>query len=107
MEFPIRAINSWYLLQLPPVINFEVNLALKNKIEELSELDCPKIAFDVSDLSYMGSLAVGVFVFAHKLLAEHNGDFCLFSPNEVGKKIMNETGLDNVLNLITDLSELD
>lgn len=64
------------------------------------------IAVDVQAVDFMDSSGLGVIVGAHKRLKGHEGALALVSPNKQMRRILNLTGLDQILNVRQSISEV-
>ena len=106
MEFQIKQVKSATVIVLPSVLNFEANLALKEKLESLAAVETPRIGVDVSRPYYIGSLAVGLLSFANKLVKEFDGEFFLLAPNEKILQILEQNHVMKSLKIFNSESEI-
>lgn len=63
------------------------------------------IAVDVQAVEFMDSSGLGVIVGAHKRLKGHDGALALVSPNKQMRRILNLTGLDQILTVRQSVGE--
>lgn len=63
------------------------------------------IAVDVQAVEFMDSSGLGVIVGAHKRLKGHDGSLALVSPNKQMRRILNLTGLDQILTVRRSVSD--
>ncbi len=64
-----------------------------------------RIAVDVQAVEFMDSSGLGVIVGAHKRLKGHEGGLALVSPNKQMRRILNLTGLDQILTVRKSVAE--
>ncbi|KRG09407.1 hypothetical protein ACA30_02830 [Virgibacillus soli] len=62
-----------------------------------------KIVVDLSDVNYMDSTGLGVFVGLFKTLNEHNGELVLKGMSDRLKRLFDITGLADVMDVNTEV----
>lgn len=102
MEFPIRKINEFNIIDMPEIVNYEANLSLKSKLEEMSRDGTIKLAIDLSKVSFIGSLGIGLLSFAKKLVETSGGSFGLLSPNDTVVKTIKRMNLYKLFTIYAD-----
>ncbi|MFC1586497.1 STAS domain-containing protein [Fibrobacterota bacterium] len=106
MEFNMRQVKRFTVIDLPDIVNFEANLSLKEKLEEICKQKERNVAVDLTNVSFIGSLGVGLLAFAKKMTEDSKGNFCLIGPNRTITRIINRTGLKGIFTVYRDESQI-
>jgi anti-anti-sigma factor len=106
VEFIQENHNGWLIIEIPRDMNYEGNLALKNKIETLSQKNEPKICLDLSKTDYIGSATLGVFSFAQKHIDTKRGEFRLLAPKTNVRQMLEVMGLTKIIKIVEDKEHL-
>ena len=106
MELKTKKIKGYTIVELPDVVNYEVNLSFKTKLENICKKDNQKVGIDLSQVAFIGSLGIGLMAFAKKLVEDSGGTFCLISPNNSIERVITRTGLKKVFTIVKDDSGL-
>jgi anti-anti-sigma factor len=106
MELKTKKIKGFIIIELPDVVNYEVNLSFKSLLETKCKKKNQKVGIDLSRVSFIGSLGIGLLAFAKKLIEDTGGTFYLISPNISVKRIITRTGLQKVFTIVKDESGL-
>jgi anti-anti-sigma factor len=107
VDFSQKKIKSWLLLDVPAELNYECSLAIKNKIEQLVQNEEKNICLNLSQTAFVGSSALGVFLYAQKHVENIGGKFCLMNPNGPIAATLDSMGITRIVNVIKEESELD
>lgn len=99
MEFSLKEAGKYTVINMPEVVNYEANLALKGKIEDLCSVEGRNIAIDLAAVSFIGSLGIGLLSFAKKLVESTGGAFCLLAPNKSVMAVIKRLKLENMFNI--------
>ena len=93
------------------VLRFDGDLAasdeadLKKMFIELRREGATKVAVDMSNVDFMDSTVIGLFVWGMKNLREVGGDFRLFGLSEPVRKIFEITHLDRAFYILPSESD--
>jgi anti-sigma B factor antagonist len=72
---------------------------LKNKFMELAQLSEPYIVVDLTNVSYMDSTGLGVFIALLKAIKSSEGKLKFVGVSERIKRLFDITGLTEILNV--------
>ncbi|RVT58609.1 anti-sigma factor antagonist [Niallia taxi] len=72
---------------------------LKERIYSFSEKDGVRMTIDLSDVNYMDSTGLGVFVGLFKNVRSHDGEFKLIGLSERLIRLFEITGLADIINI--------
>ena len=106
MPNTFRKIKDWTVIDIANEINYEVSLTLKNSIESLHEDGVKKIAINMAAVSFIGSLALGIFSFGKKLLDEKGGELCVITPNDTVRETLSSTQMEKILTIVPSEHDL-
>lgn len=79
--------------------------AVQDKINTLLSDGSAKIVIDCSDLTFISSAGLRVFMSALKQVSSVDGKLVISSLNDTTRKIFDITGYDSVFNIATSLDE--
>jgi anti-anti-sigma factor len=65
----------------------------------------PGAVVDLSQLTFVASLGMRMFIAAHKILALTGKPLIVFSPNPQVRKIIHHSGMDSLLTIAEDETE--
>ena len=106
MELKTRKSKTRTIVELPEVVNYEINLVLKSQLESICKNRGQNIGVDLARVSFIGSLGIGLLSFAKKMVEESGGSFCLLSPNSTVRKIINRAGLERFFTVYGDETQI-
>jgi anti-sigma B factor antagonist len=70
------------------------------KLENLMDGTSPKIGIDLSDVSFIDSHGLGVFVFFYRRLHEFNRNFIIIKPSEFIVDLFSGANLDRIFTIV-------
>ncbi|WP_100330098.1 anti-sigma factor antagonist [Bacillus xiapuensis] len=76
---------------------------LKEAVFPYAEKENASLVINLSDVSYMDSTGLGVFVGLFKSLNAHNGSLQLVGLSERLKRLFDITGLADIINISSDV----
>ncbi len=101
-----KLINGWTVLVMSNEINYEGCIRLKQQIEQLCQQGVEKVALDLTEVRFVGSLALGIFSFGKKLIDNQGGRFCLVGPNPAIRQTLNATQMSKIIPIVSSSQEL-
>ena len=84
------------VLEIRGDLDIAVSGMLGQELDELLDLDIPRVAVDLSGVQFMDSSALSALVQAHERARERTQQFVLLRPSPACAKVLNITGLDRV-----------
>ncbi|HHV72354.1 MAG TPA: STAS domain-containing protein [Clostridia bacterium] len=101
MTFALKESKSGekFLLQAEGEIDVYTSSQLKEKINALLDNGVKELVIDLSNVSYIDSTGLGIFIGTLRNLKERGGRMELLSPTPRVKKVLNITGLDRVFDI--------
>jgi anti-sigma B factor antagonist len=75
---------------------------LRESLFPLSEQENVKMTVDLSQVTYMDSTGLGVFVGLFKNVRAYNGDFAIEGLSDRLKRLFDITGLGDIINIKSD-----
>lgn len=106
LTFEDEAVGAWSLLSVAGELDMHTSPALQERLVALSVGDAPKVAVDLSAVPFMDSSTLGMLVANLKRLRERGGDLALVGVNGSPQKVLSITGIDRVIPLYVQASEL-
>lgn len=102
----IREQNHEGFVTLIPVGDLDANSSINmdDKIQEQIEKDCYRIHVDCSELQYISSAGLGVFISFMDELEENGGRFVFSNLSQNIRKVFELLGLDQMM-LLVDTQE--
>lgn len=79
--------------------------AVQEKINSLLSDGSPKIVIDCTDLTFISSAGLRVFMSALKQVSSVDGKLVISNLNDTTRKIFDITGYDSVFNITNSLDE--
>lgn len=79
--------------------------AVQEKINSLLSDGSPKIVIDCTDLTFISSAGLRVFMSALKQVSSVDGKLVISTLNDTTRKIFDITGYDSVFNITNSLDE--
>lgn len=71
----------------------------------LKELEVPMVVFDLSEVSYFGSVFLSLLLRCHKLVRSMGGELVLSGASEMAKELLQVTALDTLWAIYDDRDE--
>lgn len=105
MEISLDSINNWVVASLHGAFTIKDTSEIQTLLEEVMEKDHPLLAFDISDVPFMDSSAIGSIISAKKQLNKKGGYICIFGANEVISDIFETVRLAKHITLYYDKDE--
>ncbi|MDQ0221320.1 STAS domain-containing protein [Peribacillus cavernae] len=98
----VQDINSRVEIQVKGEIDAYTAPKLRETLFPLSEQENISMVVDLSDVSYMDSTGLGVFVGLFKSVRSHNGEFRLVGLSERLRRLFDITGLAEIIDINSD-----
>ncbi|MBY6024572.1 anti-anti sigma factor [Priestia aryabhattai] len=99
LKIDVQDAGQEYRITLAGEIDAYTAPNLKEKFMEIAEQDGVKITIDLTDVSYMDSTGLGVFIALLKASKKHNGSLRFVGVSERLKRLFDITGLTDILNV--------
>ena len=106
LTFEDATLGAWNVLAVAGELDMHTSPALQEKLEALSVGDAPKVAVDLSAVPFMDSSTLGMLVASLKRLKERGGDLALVGVAGSPQKVLSITGIDRVIPVYEQVSEL-
>ncbi|MEZ6048022.1 MAG: STAS domain-containing protein [Planctomycetaceae bacterium] len=65
-------------------------------MEPLKELEVPMVVFDLSDVSYFGSVFLALLLRCHKFVKARGGELVLCGASNMARELLRVTALDTI-----------
>ena len=65
-------------------------------MEPLKELEVPMVVFDLSDVSYFGSVFLALLLRCHKFVKARGGELVLCGASPMARELLRVTALDTI-----------
>lgn len=98
----VQDINSKVEVQVKGEIDAYTAPKLRETLFPLSEQENISMVVNLSDVSYMDSTGLGVFVGLFKSVRAHNGEFRLEGLSERLRRLFDITGLADIIDIKSD-----
>jgi anti-sigma B factor antagonist len=85
------------VLEVRGDLDIAISAVLSRELDELLELGHPRVAVDLSGVSFMDSSALSALVQAHERAKETGRTLQVVRPSPACAKVLSITGLDRVL----------
>lgn len=105
MEISLETIHNWVVASLHGAFTIKDTAEIQTLLEEVIENEHPLLAFDISQVPFMDSSAIGSIISAKKQLNKKGGYICLFGANEVISDIFETVRLSKHITLYQDRDE--
>ena len=106
MELKTRKLKTHTIVELPEVVNYEINLLFKSQLERICKSKGQNIGVDLAQVSFIGSLGIGLLSFAKRMVEESGGSFYLLSPSSAVRKIIHRAGLERAFTIYEDETQI-
>jgi anti-sigma B factor antagonist len=104
--FETHAANGWAVVTIGGELDLSTSAALRSALESGFSDDPPRLAVDLTEVSFMDSSSLGVLVAYLKRAREHGGDLMLVGVQGSPAKVISLTGLDAVFRMEDSLADL-
>lgn len=105
MDISLDNINNWVVASLQGAFTIKDTAEIQTLLEEVLENDHPLLAFDISQVPFMDSSAIGSIISAKKLLNKKGGYICVFGANDVISDIFETVRLAKHITVYQDRDE--
>ncbi|WP_110926398.1 anti-sigma factor antagonist [Bacillus massiliglaciei] len=95
----VKENNTEYAVKLKGEIDAYTAPKLRESLFPLSEQENCTITVDLTDVSYMDSTGLGVFVGLFKNIKANNGEFVLVGLSERLRRLFDITGLAEIIDI--------
>ncbi len=105
MEIHRERLHNWecVILQGPFIVNSTQEA--HSIINEVESWDDPNLVFDITNVPFMDSSAIGVLLSGTKTLGKVNGQLAVYGANEVIMEVFNAVQLPKHINVFTDRND--
>ncbi len=98
--------GAWKVLSVAGELDMHTSPALQERLDAMSVGEAPKVAVDLSAVPFMDSSSLGVLVANLKRIRERGGDMALVGVAGSPQKVLAITGIDRVIPVFDQVSEL-
>ncbi len=98
--------GSWTVVNVQGELDLSTSAALRAAVEEAVGDSAPKVAVDLSGVTFMDSSSLGVLVACLKEVQERGGDLRLVGVSGSPAKVIALTGLDAAFTIEASLDDL-
>jgi anti-sigma B factor antagonist len=106
LTFEDATSGAWNVLSVAGELDMHTSPALQERLDALSAGDAPKVAVELSAVPFMDSSSLGILVVNLKRLRERGGEMALVGVAGSPKKVLSITGIDRVIPVYDQVSEL-
>ncbi len=92
--FDTSTVGTWTVIRVRGELDLSTSEALKGALDGSFAADIPRIAVDLTDVSFMDSSTLGVLISYLKRARERDGDVRLVGVQGSPAKVIALTGLD-------------
>ena len=97
MAYQIKLDDNQLTLVLKGTVDLSETSEIKEAIKSEPKAEFKKLGIEGSELAYIDSSAVALFLFSKKLAEENGMSFEILSLSDSANKVINLAGLSNVL----------
>lgn len=90
-------------LHLSGMLDGETHIELEEVVNEILESDTHNLVFNLSQLSYIASNGIGIFIRSQAVMNDHGGRVILTNPHAAVREVFNILGLAAVFSISDDL----
>jgi anti-anti-sigma factor len=102
MEVSVRDKGTFKIVDVVGKIDrLKDSITLKSYINTLLDEGVQKLALNLSQVTYLDSGALNVFIFSNNALKKGNGDMCLIEPNEYVMDVLEVVGLTKLITVFS------
>ncbi|WP_078543047.1 anti-sigma factor antagonist [Litchfieldia alkalitelluris] len=99
IQIDIREISEGHYVTIHGEIDVYTAPQVKEKLLPISEIENSHLIVDLSDVSYLDSTGLGIFIGAFKNIKKHNGEFKLVGLSERLERLFSITGLSGIMDI--------
>lgn len=89
--------EGWMWVGLPGTINLNNYKLIESEVEQcLSGMEAPRVVFDLDQLEYFYSSAMGLFIRLNKHITDSGGKLCLVNVSQKVRELLASVNLDRV-----------
>ena len=104
--FETRTSGSWTVVNVQGELDLSTSAALRAAVEEAAGDTAPRVAVDLSGVTFMDSSSLGVLVACLKEVQERGGELRLVGVSGSPAKVIALTGLDAAFTIEASLDDL-
>jgi anti-anti-sigma factor len=102
----VRTVGTQLIFELRGELDVAVTPGLRGQIiGVLRDLEPERLVLDLTGLTFIDSIGLGVLVWAHNRLDERGSRLCLAAPGRQVQRVLEISGLDQRLHLYDTLDE--
>ncbi len=102
MEINVRNSGNFRIVDIVGRIDhLENSIALKSKLISEIENNVKNIGLNLSQVTYLDSGALNVFIYCNNILTKNKGSFCLIEANEYVSDVIEVVGLQKLINVFS------
>lgn len=99
MEYNVRRNGEGVTVSLAGQLNFACNETFAGLLRDLDGVDRSRVVFDLSGLSHIDSVGLGLLYIAQEELEGHGASMCLASPRGGVKRLLELTEADDTFEI--------
>ncbi|MGH2629842.1 MAG: STAS domain-containing protein [Actinomycetota bacterium] len=104
--FETHATGGWTVVRIAGELDLATSAALRSALESGFARDTPRLAVDLTEVTFMDSSSLGVLVAYLKRAREQAGDLMLVGVQGSPAKVISLTGLDAVFRIEDSVADL-
>ena len=104
--FETRTNGSWTVVTVQGELDLSTSAALRAAVETASGVDVPRVAVDLTGVTFMDSSSLGVLVACLKEIGDRGGEMRLVGVNGSPAKVIALTGLDAAFTIDASVDHL-
>ena len=106
LTFATSSAGAWTVLSVEGELDLHTAPSLSERLLELGEVPSPRLAVDMTNVTFMDSSGLGVLVATLKRQRERGGELALVGTSGPPLKVLTITGLDKVIPTVGSVGEL-
>jgi anti-sigma B factor antagonist len=104
--FETRTSGSWTVVHVEGELDLSTSAALRTSVEGAYGQGSPRVAVDLSGVTFMDSSSLGVLVACLKDVSDRGGELRLVGVNGSPAKVIALTGLDSAFTIDSSVADL-
>ena len=105
-SFEMSTSGSWTVVSIRGELDLSTSVALKDALDVSFGDTAPRIAVDLTEVSFMDSSSLGVLIACLKRARERDGDIRLVGVQGSPAKVIAITGLDSAFQISDSVADL-
>lgn len=105
MQIETESEEDFYIIKILGEVDVSSSIILHDAIQDAISKEETKILVDCQELTYIASAGLGVFTSIIQDFTDKNIHLALYNMSEKIKNVFEIVGLDNLLNIVSNLEE--